>query len=128
MRKIGYARVSAQHQSLDRQLGALRSEGCIEIFREKASGKSTRGRPQLEKAIDELGTGDVLVLAEWDRCTRSMVDAGLELTSHRYLVVVTETNAPSATIPPSATSGGVHYQSINIAISPRTPSARARRA
>jgi DNA invertase Pin-like site-specific DNA recombinase len=28
----------------------------------------------LEKAIDELGTGDALVLAEWDRCTRSMSD------------------------------------------------------
>jgi DNA invertase Pin-like site-specific DNA recombinase len=26
----------------------------------------------LEKAIDEPGTGDVLMLAEWDRCTRSM--------------------------------------------------------
>ena len=44
------------------------------IFREKASGKDTKGRPQLEKAIDELGTGDVLVVAEWDRATRSMLD------------------------------------------------------
>ena len=32
------------------------------------------GRPQLERAIDALGTGDVLVLSEWDRCTRSMID------------------------------------------------------
>ena len=30
--------------------------------------------PELEKAINALGTGDVLVLAEWDRCTRSMID------------------------------------------------------
>jgi DNA invertase Pin-like site-specific DNA recombinase len=44
------------------------------IFREKASGKDTKGRPQLEKAIDELGTGDVLVVAEWDPATRSMLD------------------------------------------------------
>jgi len=44
------------------------------IFREKASGKDVKGRPQLEKAIDELGTGDVLVVAEWDRATRSMMD------------------------------------------------------
>jgi hypothetical protein len=28
----------------------------------------------LERAINGLGTGDVLVLAEWDRCTRSMID------------------------------------------------------
>src|SRR5262245_66091528 len=32
------------------------------------------GRPQLEKAIAALGTGDVLVLPEWDRATRSMLD------------------------------------------------------
>lgn len=74
MRKIGYARVSSPAQNLDRQIGALRSEQCDEIFREKASGKDVKGRPQLEKAIDALGRGDVLVLAEWDRCTRSMMD------------------------------------------------------
>lgn len=74
MRKIGYARVSSAGQSLDRQVAALRTEGCADIFREKASGKSLKNRPQLEKAIDALGTDDVLVLAEWDRCTRSMDD------------------------------------------------------
>jgi DNA invertase Pin-like site-specific DNA recombinase len=74
MRKIGYARVSSQGQNLDRQIGALRAEGVDAIYREKASGKSTRGRPELEKAIDALGTGDVLVVAEWDRATRSMMD------------------------------------------------------
>jgi DNA invertase Pin-like site-specific DNA recombinase len=73
-RKIGYARVSALHQNLDRQIAALRAEHCDRIFREKASGKSTKGRPELEKAIDALGTGDVLVVAEWDRATRSMLD------------------------------------------------------
>jgi DNA invertase Pin-like site-specific DNA recombinase len=74
MRKIGYARVSSVGQNLDRQIAALIAEGCDEIFREKASGKDIRNRPQLEKAIDGLGTGDVLVVAEWDRATRSMVD------------------------------------------------------
>ena len=28
----------------------------------------------MEKAIEQLGTGDVLVVAEWDRATRSMFD------------------------------------------------------
>jgi DNA invertase Pin-like site-specific DNA recombinase len=74
VRKIGYARVSTPGQHLDRQIGALRAERCDEIFREKASAKDIRNRPQLEKAIDELGTGDVLVVAEWDRATRSMMD------------------------------------------------------
>ena len=74
MRLIGYARVSTVHQHLDRQLGALRAAGCKTIFAEKASGKDVKGRPELERAIDELGAGDVLVLAEWDRATRSMMD------------------------------------------------------
>jgi DNA invertase Pin-like site-specific DNA recombinase len=74
MRRIGYARVSGSHQNLDRQLGTLRAERCDVVYREKASGKSTHGRPELEKAIDALGRGDVLVVAEWDRATRSMMD------------------------------------------------------
>jgi DNA invertase Pin-like site-specific DNA recombinase len=74
MRKIGYARVSSVQQNLDRQVAALRSDRCHLIFREKASGKSLKNRPQLERAIDELGVGDVLVIAEWDRATRSMMD------------------------------------------------------
>lgn len=71
---IGYARVSTQAQSLDRQIGALNAAGVDRIFREKATGKTVKGRPQLEKAIDVLGTDDVLVIAEWDRATRSMMD------------------------------------------------------
>jgi DNA invertase Pin-like site-specific DNA recombinase len=74
MRKIGYARVSSVGQNLDRQIAALRAEGCDNIYREKASGKDIRNQPQLEKAIDALATGDVLVVAEWDRATRSMLD------------------------------------------------------
>ena len=71
---IGYARVSTTGQNLERQIAALRKAGCETIFREKASGKAVDGRPQLEKAIDRLGTDDVLVVAEWDRATRSMMD------------------------------------------------------
>jgi Resolvase, N terminal domain/Phosphotransferase enzyme family len=74
MRKIGYARVSSATHNLDRQIAALRAERCDAIFHEKASGRAIKGRPELEKAIDELGIGDVLVVAEWDRATRSMMD------------------------------------------------------
>jgi DNA invertase Pin-like site-specific DNA recombinase len=74
MRLIGYARVSTVQQNLDRQLGALRAAGCAAIFAEKASGRDVAGRPELERAIYALGAGDVLILAEWDRATRSMFD------------------------------------------------------
>lgn len=75
---IGYARVSTTDQKLDRQIAALHDAGCQMIFREKASGKSEKNRPELEKAIDRLGSSDVLVVAEWDRATRSMMD-GIKL-------------------------------------------------
>src|SRR5215470_7523456 len=74
MLKIGYARVSSLDQNLDRQIAALRAEGCEKIYREKASGKDMRNRPELAKAIDALPTKGVLVLAEWDRATHSLID------------------------------------------------------
>ncbi len=66
--------MSSKGQNLDRQIAALRARGIEKIFRDKASAKTLRGRPQLEKAIDALGTDDILVVAEWDRATRSMMD------------------------------------------------------
>ena len=71
---IGYARVSTNAQNLDRQIAALNAAKVDRIFREKASAKTAKGRPELEKAIDVLGTNDVFVIAEWDRATRSMMD------------------------------------------------------
>ena len=63
MIKIGYARVSSIDQNLDRQIAALRVEGCEKIYREKASGKEMRNRPELSKAIDALPTKGVLVVS-----------------------------------------------------------------
>ena len=71
---VGYARVSAKHQNLDRQLAVLNAAGCKRIFKEKGSGREGTRRPELERAIESLGPTDVLVLAEWDRATRSMID------------------------------------------------------
>jgi DNA invertase Pin-like site-specific DNA recombinase len=42
------------------------------------SGKSVDNRPGLARAIDEFAKGDVLIVAELDRVTRSMND-GLRL-------------------------------------------------
>ncbi len=71
---IGYARVSSGQQNLDRQLALLKAAGCKRIFREKQSGREGVRRPELERAIAALARNDVLVLAEWDRATRSMLD------------------------------------------------------
>jgi DNA invertase Pin-like site-specific DNA recombinase len=77
-RLIGYARVSAQQQDLARQLKALKRAGCERIYSDTASGKTLAGRPELADALDVLDRGDELVIAEWDRATRSMWD-GLQI-------------------------------------------------
>jgi DNA invertase Pin-like site-specific DNA recombinase len=77
-RRIGYARVSTEAQDLTRQVKALRRVPCDVIFSDKASGKSLTGRPALAEALDQLDEGDELVIAEWDRATRSMWD-GLQI-------------------------------------------------
>src|SRR5215216_856411 len=73
-RLIGYARVSTKSQDLGRQRQALKAHGCRLIYEDKASGVGLAGRPQLGEALVTLAPGDCLVLAEWDRATRSMWD------------------------------------------------------
>jgi DNA invertase Pin-like site-specific DNA recombinase len=71
---IGYARVSAADQDFDSQIERLRTAGCEKIFAEKASGKSTNGRHELDKAIKALKAGDTLVVVRLDRLARSIRD------------------------------------------------------
>lgn len=40
-KRIGYARISTDNQKLDLQRGALIRSGCVTIYEETASGKST---------------------------------------------------------------------------------------
>lgn len=68
-----YGRVSTKHQNLDRQVLSLNAYGDGPIYLDKASGKSL-GRPEMDRLLGDLKPGDVVVVAEWDRATRSMVD------------------------------------------------------
>lgn len=70
---LGYARVSTEDQNLDAQLDALRGVGAERIFQEKKTGK-TANRPELEKVIEQLREGDVLVVTKYDRLARSLRD------------------------------------------------------
>ncbi|MFD2937099.1 recombinase family protein [Spirosoma flavum] len=69
--KIGYARVSTLDQHLDLQLNALRSAGCELVFQEKISGAST-DRPELQKLLQQLRSGDEVVVWKLDRLGRNL--------------------------------------------------------
>ena len=69
----GYTRVSTNGQSLEAQLAELKAAGCKKIFQEKMTGKH-RERPQLKRALEALGDGDVLIITRLDRLARSSRD------------------------------------------------------
>lgn len=70
--KIGYARVSSAGQNLDSQTDALKATGCVRIFADKVSGtKATR--PEWDKLLDFLRPGDILVVTELSRMSRSLM-------------------------------------------------------
>jgi DNA invertase Pin-like site-specific DNA recombinase len=70
---IGYARVSTDGQTLDAQHAALKAAGAEKVFAEKVSGAKT-DRRQLQRAIEILGAGDVLLVTRLDRLARSTRD------------------------------------------------------
>ena len=70
---IGYARVSTTDQKLSRQLDQLKAAGCERIYEEMISGK-TKDRPELQRMLEALRAGDVVVTAELTRLGRSVKD------------------------------------------------------
>ena len=70
---IGYARVSTEDQDLTLQQAALKGVGCQRIYEEKISG-AKRDRPELNRLLDQLRVGDVVVVSRLDRLVRSTRD------------------------------------------------------
>jgi DNA invertase Pin-like site-specific DNA recombinase len=70
---IGYARVSTEEQHLDAQASALEAAGAERIFAEKISG-TKKSRPELDRMIEQLRDGDVVVVTKYDRLSRSLQD------------------------------------------------------
>ena len=73
-RRIGYARVSTDDQSLIIQKAALEADNCAIVFEEKRSGTKREGRTQLDLALKVLQKGDTLVVTRLDRLGRSLRD------------------------------------------------------
>lgn len=66
-----YVRVSSMEQKTDRQL--LAYEGADRVYIDKMTG-ATKDRPQLQSMLDELESGDVVVVKSIDRLSRSTRD------------------------------------------------------
>ncbi len=69
----GYARVSTDGQSVAAQVAALADAGAVKVWREVASGAKS-DRAQLRRLLDQLGTGDVVIVTRLDRLARSTRD------------------------------------------------------
>ena len=70
---IGYARVSTNDQNLNAQHDALAEVGAERVFSETVSGAKAN-RPELDKMLDQLRDGDVVVVTKYDRLARSLRD------------------------------------------------------
>lgn len=70
---FGYARVSTQEQNLDRQLDSLNAAGVEEIVQEKMTGTKA-DRPELNKLLEKLRKGDVILISDLTRLSRSTKD------------------------------------------------------
>ena len=78
----GYARVSTRGQakdgnSLEAQENALRSAGATKIYADAFTGTKAH-RPELDKLMDSMQSGDTLVVTKLDRIARSATQ-GIEL-------------------------------------------------
>ncbi|MBX9867127.1 MAG: recombinase family protein [Burkholderiales bacterium] len=69
--KIGYARVSSSSQDLELQKQALSAAGCQKIYSESISGKDNN-RDQLTIMLNDLRSGDIIVVYKIDRIARSL--------------------------------------------------------
>ena len=69
--KFGYARVSTKGQNLDLQIQQLQQEGCEKIFTDVVSGVKAE-RPELDRMLEQVRAGDVIVIWKLDRLGRSL--------------------------------------------------------
>ena len=92
MSKIGYIRVSTEHQETARQQEIMCGYQVDRIFSEKLSGANT-DRPQLRAMLDYVREGDTLNIESISRLGRStkdllniidtLIEKGVTLVSHK---------------------------------------------
>ena len=70
---LGFARVSTSEQSLAGQRDALTRARAGRLFADTITG-TARHRPELDRLLDQLRPGDVVMVTKYDRLARSLKD------------------------------------------------------
>lgn len=78
-RRVGYARVSTDKQTLYQHIDALKAAQCDEIFTDWATRATAKERPGLREARAKLKPGDTFVVLAIDRAFRSAIEGLLFL-------------------------------------------------
>ena len=74
MTAFGVWRCSTDLQDQERQVLALKEAGCERIYGDKITGTSDwDARPELKKCLEEMVEGDLLVISELSRLSRSFL-------------------------------------------------------
>ena len=77
--KVGYVRISTKEQNTARQDVIMEQLGVERVYTDKVSGRDTN-RPELQKMMEFVREGDVVIVESISRLARSTKDL-LELTS-----------------------------------------------
>lgn len=77
--KVGYVRISTKEQNTARQDVLMEKLGVEKVYTDKLSGKDTQ-RPELQKMMDFVREGDVVVVESFSRFARNTRDL-LDLTA-----------------------------------------------
>ncbi|MFJ4027263.1 recombinase family protein [Paenarthrobacter sp. NPDC089989] len=70
---VGYAREGTVGPSLSFQIATLKAAGAVKVYEERASG-ATEIREQWRACIEDLKSGDTLMVSDMSRLGRSAVD------------------------------------------------------
>lgn len=71
MTNIGYVRISTKDQNTDFQDAAMAQAGVTQVYTDRGVSGSVASRPELDRALDHLREGDVLVVWKLDRLGRN---------------------------------------------------------